>query len=54
MPTEFGLTSTCRFGCKVMKCGCGYLYVQHVSVYGCTTRVEHSSTGRRCTCAKVN
>lgn len=50
--TEVGL-SGCTFGCKVMRCRCGYLFVYHSGTYGHTepSHVQHSSTGARCTCA---
>lgn len=46
--------SNCAYGCKVMRCRCGYQFVLHYSVYGCTTPgIQHSSTGARCTCKAV-
>lgn len=50
MATEVGL-SNCKYGCKVMVCMCGALYVHHSQVYGHTENsIQQSSTGARCTC----
>lgn len=44
-------TANCKYGCKVMRCACGYQFVLHYSGYGHRdTSVQHSSTGNRCTC----
>lgn len=29
--------SGCRFGCKVVRCGCGAETVEHRAIYGCPT-----------------